>query len=67
MGRTLLFKYSFVINYNYIIIIEKTKRVDATTISKSQNTKDCNSNLLFFLDQLIFFLIFLFRIKLTWK
>jgi len=48
MGRTLLFKYSFVINYNYIIIIEKTKRVDATTISKSQNTKDCNNNLLFF-------------------
>jgi hypothetical protein len=39
MGRTLLLKYSFVINYNYIIIIEKTKRVDATTISKYQRVK----------------------------
>jgi hypothetical protein len=65
MGRTLLLKYSFVINYNYIIIIEKTKRVDATTISKNQNTKDCNSNLLFFLDHLTFFFFNIFHFALN--
>ena len=58
MGRTLLLKYSFVINYNYIIIIEKTKRVDATTISKYQRVKTLRITIVtyfFFLDHLTFF------------